>query len=135
MRELVQGARQHPGREPSDPAPVEFSADEQSTKAQVATFRTGRYQVGVPAAVLVALITAASGFGIAWANKPSAGPGLTQEQSDKLDRCAALGPQLEAYHQENAQFRNWIEPQIGVILVRLGAQPYAPPPAQPVAPR
>lgn len=129
------GAKLHPGKEPSDPPEAEFSSEEQSTKAQVATFRTGRYQVGVPAAVLVAAITAASGFGIAWANKPAASAGLTADQAAKLDRCAALADKLDAYHQENAQFRNWIEPQIGVILVRLGAQPFAPPPAPPPATR
>lgn len=130
------GAKLHPGREPTDPPEAEFDPEERSTKAQVATFRTPRFSVGVPAAVLVALITAGGGFAVAWLNKPAvAGSGLTDEQADTLKQCAALGAKLDVYRQENAQFRNWIEPQIGVILVRLGAQPYAPPPAQAPAPR
>lgn len=130
------GAKLHPGREPSDPPDVEFDPTEKSTAAQVATFRTSRFSFGLPAIVLCTLITAVTSFAVAWLNKPAiAGSGLTDEQADTLKQCAALGVKLDAYHQENAQFRNWIEPQIGVILVRLGAQPYAPPPQAPPSPK
>ncbi len=124
--ETGDAGRRHPSHEDTDPPGAEFDPEEKSTKAQVASFRTPRFAMGVPAAVLIALIAAVSSFAIAWINKPAvSGSGLTEEQAATLKNCAA---KLDAYHQENEQFRNWIEPQIGVILVRLGAQPYAPPP-------
>ena len=122
--------RRQASRPDPEPAPsVALDPETSSTAAQVATFKTSRFQVGLPAAVLVALIAAVSSFAIAWINKPTATVALSQQQSDKLDQCAALAGKLEQYHQENQQFRNWIEPQIGVILVRLNAQPFPPPPA------
>lgn len=125
--EIGDKGRKHPGRE-TDPPSAEFSTTEKSTAAQVASFRAGRFRVSVPGAVIIAMVTAAGGFAVAWINKPTAMVALSLEQERKLDQCAALSDKVDRLQAESQQFRNWIEPQIGVILVRLGSQPYAPPP-------
>ncbi len=110
-----------PRRDRTDPPKaelgVDFDPEERSTKSQVATFRTSRFQIGMPAAVLVALITAVSGFGIAWANKPAA-VALTFEQERKLTLCAEKVDALNATVQKLDQKVSWIEPQIGILIVR-----------------
>lgn len=127
--ELGGPRRSDPRREPSDP-PVVDMAETKSTAAQVAEFRTARWSLSAPSAVVVALITAMSGFAVAWANKP-ASVALTPEQSRKLDLCAERLPQLQQQLSEVQQRVNWIEPQIGVLLVRTEARYSLPAPPAP----
>lgn len=119
----------HPGREPTDPPESEFDPSEKSTASTVATFRAGRHRVSMPAAVLVAALTAASGFGIAWINKPPppvVSP-LTPAQAAALEQCAGVAKDV----QEIKNWTRWAEPQIGILLVRTDTRAYTPPPRAP----
>jgi len=127
--ELGGPRRDDPRREPSNPPTVEESTETLSQAAQVAEFRSAKFSVSMPSAVVIALITAVSGFAVAWANKPAA-VALTPEQSRKLDLCAESLPLITQKVGAIESRVNWIEPQIGVLLVRTEArnqQPPAPP--------
>ncbi len=120
--------RKHPGREPSNP-PVETDTETQSTQAQVAEFRSPRTVISLPVVVITALITAMSGAVVAWINKPPAPAvsALTPTQSAQLEQCAGLA-------RDVAELKNtvrWIEPQIGILLVRTDSRAYSPPPRAP----
>lgn len=128
-REVVLGAKLHPGREPSDPPEVESTSTGTSLKAQVASFRTPRFQLGVPSAVLIALIAAVSSFAVAWVNKPAppAGAALTPDQAAQLGRCSNMV-------QDVAELKltvRGIEPQIGILLARTDMLLRAPQSGQP----
>jgi hypothetical protein len=101
--------------------------DTKSQAAQVAEFRSSKFSVSMPSAVVIALITAVSGFAIAWANKPAA-VALTPEQSRKLDLCAESLPLIQQKVAAIETRVNWIEPQIGVLLVRTEASYRLPAP-------
>ena len=51
--EVGDRGKKHPGREDTDPPRVEFDREETSTKAQVASFKTPRFQVSAPTAVVL----------------------------------------------------------------------------------
>ena len=124
MREQGGARRGDPRREPSDPPDVELSQAQ-----QVATFRSSKYKVGLPSAVLLALIAAASAAVVAWINKPPppvVSP-LTHDQAQQLEQCARLAQDVA----EIKSFVRWAEPQIGVLLVRTDARAYEPPPRVP----
>lgn len=91
-------------------------------KEEVATFRTGRFQVSMPAAVIVALATAAG----AWIAKPSQAVALSQDDREALQACRDMSKKIDTIERKQENFQNWIEPQIGVILVQLNARGYAP---------
>ncbi len=117
--------KKHPGREPSYPPPrVTAVTETKSDAAQVAEFRTSRYQVSLPAVVVTGLITAMSGAFVAWMNKPAPSLQLTPAQDAALQSCAGLAKDVA---ELKATVR-WIEPQIGILLVRTDTRVYSPPP-------
>lgn len=122
--------RKHPGREPSDFPETESATETRSQAATVASFHSSRFQMGVPAAVLCCLITTVGGFVTAWASKPSETVALSDNDRQALQDCRDLKQQVGRIELKQENFQNWIEPQIGVILVQLNAKPYAPPAPQ-----
>ena len=127
--EIGGASKKDPRRDPSDPPVVERVDVGPSEAQQVATFRTSRFQIGLPSAVLLALIAAGSAGVVAWINKPPppvVSP-LTHEQSQQLEQCARLAQDVG----EIKTFVRWAEPQIGILLVRTDARAYTPPPRVP----
>ncbi len=96
-----------------------------STEARVATFKTARTQVGMPTAVLLAIITAGSGFGVAWLNKPPP-PVVSPLTPDQAAALQSL-PKLAQDVAEIKGFVRWAEPQIGLLIVRTDGQRSAVP--------
>lgn len=119
-----------PRREDTNPPPVEFDPIEKSTKAQVAEFRTARYTVSMPAAVVLAAVTGLSAAVVAWINKPAPGPALTSEQAAALVKCGQVAQDVA----EIKTFIRWAEPQIGILIVRTDSRAYTPPPTRTPAP-
>lgn len=122
--EIGDPGKKHPGREPSEFPEVESSTETRSQAAQVASFRTKNFSLSVPAVVIAALISA----GGAWLMKPSQTVALSESDRLALQDCRDLKAQVGRIELKQENFQNWIEPQIGVILVQLNARAYAPPP-------
>ena len=120
---VVMGAKLHPGKEPSERPRVELDLETKTAAAQVAEFRSPRFQVSLPAVVVTGLITALSGALIAWINKPSTAV-LSAADQATLQRCANMAQDLA----EVKGFVRWAEPQIGLLLVRTDSRAYTPPP-------
>jgi hypothetical protein len=118
-----------PRRDDTDPPKVELSDECLTDAAKVASFRTGRVSVSLPAATVAALIAAVGAAAVAWINKPPppAPAALTAEQARALDGCARVAQDVA----EIKTFVRWAEPQIGVLLVRTDSRAYAPPPRVP----
>jgi hypothetical protein len=107
---------------------VETAQETRSDASTVATFRSPKFSVSLPSAVVVAMVTAAG----AWLAKPG---GLNADDRAALQGCkdvapalAALKSELADVKQEGRAFRQWVEPQIGLLLVRTDGRVYAPPP-------
>lgn len=129
--ELGGPRKDDPRRERSNPPISEATAETRSVKGEVATFRTSSFQMGVPAAVLVALISGVSAFAIAWAQKPAA-VALSPEQARQLQVCSEELPRMRQELAEVKATIRWIEPQVGVLMAR--TQLYVPPPPAPAQP-
>lgn len=127
--EIGGATKADPRREKTDPPGVDFSAEERSTEATVATFKTSKYQLGLPTVALLAIIAGVSSAVMAWINKPPppAPAALTPDQSAALQQLPAIVRDL----QEIKNFARWAEPQIGVLLVRTDSRAYSAPPRTP----
>lgn len=118
--ELGGPRKDDPRREPSEPptGPIEF--------------RGRGWRVTVPAVVVAAAISALA----TWAAKPQAAVALSEADRQALQSCrdtagavAQLTKEVADVKQEGRAFRQWVEPQIGVLLVRTDSRLYSPPPA------
>ncbi len=116
-----------PRREPSDPPLTEFSPEEQSTKSQVLAFKTSRFSVSAPTAVVVAVLT----FAGTWFAKPTTTVAMSPEDRAALQACGLLNAKVDRLEARAESFRSWIEPQIGILLVRTDSRAYTAPPPTP----
>jgi hypothetical protein len=119
--ELGGPKKSDPRREPSDPPP--------SASLEL---RGRGWRVTVPAVVVAALVSALA----TWAAKPQASVALSDADRRALQSCTdtaaavgALTKEVADVKQEGRAFRQWVEPQIGVLLVRTDSRLYQPPPA------
>jgi alpha-ketoglutarate-dependent taurine dioxygenase len=70
-----------------------------------------------------------------WVAKPQAVVALSEADRQALQQCskntealAALSKEVAEVKQEGRTFRQWVEPQIGVLLVRTDSRAYTPAP-------
>ena len=93
-------------REPSDP-PV----------GEPLVVQGRGWRATVPAVVVAALISALA----TWAAKPQTAVALSPEDRAALQKCSETAVKVDALSQQVGELRvtvKWIEPQIGVLLVR-----------------
>lgn len=120
LLELGGAAKADPRRESSEPPPGDVS------------IRGPRgWRVTVPAVVVAAIVSAAA----TWVAKPQASVALDASDRQALQSCrdtadavAALTKEVADLKQEGRAFRQWVEPQIGVLLVRTDSRVYTPSP-------
>ncbi len=115
-----------PRRDDTDPPKVERDPEVTSERDQVASFRTSRFSISLPSAIVLAVVTGFSAALVAWINKPAptATAVLSPEQSAQLQSCAKLQDDVA----EIKTFVVWAQPQIGLLLMRTDSRAYAPPP-------
>jgi hypothetical protein len=118
--ELGGPRKDDPRREPSE-----------RPEAAVEIRGPGGWRAKVPAAIVAAAIS----FAATWVAKPQAVVALSEADRQALQQCskntealAALSKEVAEVKQEGRTFRQWVEPQIGVLLVRTDSRAYTPAP-------